>query len=406
MKALLSFVSCALLNPCFSQNLPSLLTGRNLNSTFSITAYDPASKEWGIAVATNNIYVGNSTVYIKPGIGAFSVIAETEPAYALNGFDQLQSGHPIREAIEYTRKQDSDSYLRQVAGIDKDGNTYAFTGEFWKYEKGYAGAEYGSHCVVIGNQLAPQVLKRMCMVFERTEGTLATRLLAALTAGQIAGGQVTGKQSAALVVKGTMNEWYNNIDLRVDDSRNPFGDLIRLLHYHYGRIRLNQAIGAIRMGNLPRGKQLLSEADSLVRGWNGIQSKVALAQLLAGDTINAIATIRAAIRSNPRWKENLPAFYLLHDNPKMKPLFYKEPMSEKDWIAAVSLLNELGQSNTLDSLCRTALHQYPHSSYLHYLLGKNLLSQHQTTPALTALHEAIKLDPDNREAARLLQIEK
>ncbi len=57
----------------FSQNLPSLLKGKNINATFSIAGYDPKAQEWGIAVATNNIYVGNSTVYILPGLGAFSV---------------------------------------------------------------------------------------------------------------------------------------------------------------------------------------------------------------------------------------------------------------------------------------------------------------------------------------------
>src|ERR1700742_572759 len=85
-----------------AQNLPSLLTGKNIYSTFSITAYDSAAQEWGIAVATNNIYVGSSTVYVHPGLGAFSIIAETEPAYAHNGFDQLQQGKSIRTAIEYT----------------------------------------------------------------------------------------------------------------------------------------------------------------------------------------------------------------------------------------------------------------------------------------------------------------
>src|SRR5580698_8464757 len=81
-----------------AQNLPSLLTGKNIYSTFSITAYDSAAQEWGVAVATNNIYVGNSTVYIQPGLGAFSVIAETLPDYATNGFGLLEKGRTIREA--------------------------------------------------------------------------------------------------------------------------------------------------------------------------------------------------------------------------------------------------------------------------------------------------------------------
>src|SRR5476651_2336733 len=91
-----------------AQNLPSLLLNKNINSTFSITAYDEVAQEWGIAVATNNIYVGNSTIYIEPGIGAFSVIAETEPAYAINGFQQLKAGKSIEQAINYTREKDDE----------------------------------------------------------------------------------------------------------------------------------------------------------------------------------------------------------------------------------------------------------------------------------------------------------
>ncbi len=221
----------------FSQNLPSLLTGRNINATFSITAYDSNAKEWGIAVATNNIYVGNSTVYVQAGLGAFSVIAETEPAYAINGFEQLKQGKSIRDAIEYTMKTDPEVYLRQVTGIDQQGNSFSFTGSSWKYQKGYAGCLSGKSYVVMGNQLGDSVLALMPTTFEKTGGTLAQRLLAALRAGEKAGGQVTGKQSAALVVKGTDNEWFNNIDLRVDNSKEPFADLQRLLNYHYGRVK-------------------------------------------------------------------------------------------------------------------------------------------------------------------------
>ncbi len=75
MKILAALLFSTITACSFAQNLPSLLTGRNINATFSITAYDSAAQEWGIAVATNNIYVGNSTVYITPGLGAFSVIA-------------------------------------------------------------------------------------------------------------------------------------------------------------------------------------------------------------------------------------------------------------------------------------------------------------------------------------------
>jgi uncharacterized Ntn-hydrolase superfamily protein len=385
-----------------SQNLPSLLTGRNINATFSITAYDSSAQEWGIAVATNNIYVGNSTIYVQPGLGAFSVIAETEPAYAHNGFQQLQLGRNIREAIENTMQTDSESYLRQVAGIDRNGMTFAFTGASWKYEKGFAGTLAGPNFVAMGNQLAPDVLKQMSTAFRATTGTLAQRLLAAIVAGQKAGGQITGKQSAALVVKGSHNIWYDDIDLRVDDSKDPFGDLTRLLQYHYGRIRLNQATYALRMGNRQRGITLLAEAQEMIKGWNGLQSKVALAWLLLQEPAKAVATIRAAIKENPQWKENIPAFYILRDEPGMQEFFRDRKMSEKDWIAAVSLLDQLNRPTAEDSLCRKALQEYPASSYLYYLLGKTLQSENKPADAKAAIQKAVSLDPANAEAVLLL----
>jgi uncharacterized Ntn-hydrolase superfamily protein len=367
-----------------AQNLPSLLTGKNIYSTFSITAYDSAAQEWGIAVATNNIYVGNSTIYIRPGVGAFSVIAETEPDYAHNGFEQLGQGKTIREAIEYTRTNDSNAYLRQVAGIDKHGQTFAFTGASWKYQKGFAGALAGHYYVAIGNQLAPDVLKQMSATFEHTPGALAQRLLAALVAGQRAGGQIEGKQSAALVVKGSHNDWYNDIDLRVDNSHDPFGDLTRLLDYHFGRIRTNQAIYAINMGNLARGRLLLSQAIELTKGWNGLQGKIAIAYLLLGEKANAVATIRAAIHDNPQWKEYLPVFYLLRNEPGIQEYFQNRSMTEKDWIAAASIYDQLNQPGAGDTLCRKALQEFPQSSYLYYLLGNYLQSENQPAAAKTA----------------------
>jgi uncharacterized Ntn-hydrolase superfamily protein len=95
-------------------------------------------EEWGIAVATNNIYVGNSTVYVQPGLGAFSVIAETNPNYAINGFSELTKGRSIKEAIEYTGRVDVDANFRQIAGIDSIGNVYAYTGSALKFWKGYS----------------------------------------------------------------------------------------------------------------------------------------------------------------------------------------------------------------------------------------------------------------------------
>jgi uncharacterized Ntn-hydrolase superfamily protein len=386
-----------------AQNLPSLLLNKNINSTFSIMGYDKATREWGIAVATNNIYVGNSTVYIEPGVGAFSVIAETEPLYAMNGFDQLKKGNSIEQAIRFTMETDKEFYNRQVAGIDAQGNVYAFTGKALKYWQGNSTHKTGNGYVVMGNQLADSVLSNMAAVYERSTGTLAERLLKSLIAGQKAGGQITGKQSAALKVMGSNNEWFNQIDLRTDNSKTPFEDLQKLLNYHYGRIRINQSIFAFKMMNKKRGEDLLHEAEQLLSGWNGIYSKIAMAYILGGNEAKAIAIIKRAMAENPQWKENLPAFYCLYQHPEISKLKSERSFTIKDWNNAVNLMIELNKTKQAIDLATNVIKKYPSSSFTYYLLAKAYTQNGSKQLAQTNVEIALQLDGENAEAQELLK---
>lgn len=386
-----------------AQNLPSLLLDRNINSTFSILAFDKDKKEWGIAVATNNLYVGNSTIYITPGVGAFSVIAETEPSYALNGFEQLKKGKNIEQAILFTKTADKEHFNRQVAGVDAKGNVYAFTGDALKYWMGNSTHISGNGYVVMGNQLAESVLSEMANSFEKSSGSLAERLLISLMAGQKAGGQITGKQSAALVVKGSNNEWFNQIDLRVDHSETPFEDLQKLLNYHYGRISINQSINALKRMNTQVGKDLLARAELLVDGWNGIYSKMAMAYILLGEDDKAVRIIQKALTENPKWKEYLPAFYCLAQHPELRQTIHVDSFSIKDWNSAISFLIELNRNQQSIDLAKEVLEKYPKSSYTNYLLGKSNSQAGNITMAKENLKKALLYDKENAEALKLLK---
>ncbi|OJJ20271.1 hypothetical protein BKI52_17545 [marine bacterium AO1-C] len=387
----------------FGQNLPSLLTNKNINATFSIIAYDENRQEWGIAVATNNIYVGNSTIYIKPGVGAFSVIAETEPDYASNGFDQLQKGKSIKEAILFTKKADKNAHYRQVSGLDKNGNAFAFTGEALKYWNGVSTHLVGDRFVVMGNQLDEKVLKTMATAYKNAKGTLAQRLLESLVAGQNAGGQVHGKQSAALVVKGSKNRWFNQIDLRVDHSKAPFKELQRLLDYHYGRITLNQATYALRAGNKTRATSKLLKAEKQLAGWNGMYGRIALVHSLFGNDEQAAQWVLKAIQENKQWKVNLPAFYYLSNQPVLKSLIKPKAFTTKNWEQAISMLLRLEQANKALTLAQEVLSKGKSSSYLYYLLGKSEARLKHISKAKIALKKALALDQSNVEARKLLK---
>ena len=395
---LIAFTLCS-----FGQNLPSLITDRNINSTFSILAYDENAQEWGIAVATNNIYVGNSTIYIEPEVGAFSVIAETEPKYGIEGIEKLKEGKTVEQAILEIRDKDNQANCRQISGIDANGNVFAFTGSSLKYWNGHTSEILGENYVAIGNQLDENVLSKMSETFETSTGTLAQRLLKSLIAGQEAGGQISGKQSAAIVVKGAENEWYNQIDLRVDNSKKPIKELETLMDYHYGRIRLNQALYANREGNEKRATQKLREAESMLDGWTGMYAKIARANIALGKEGPAINWIKKGLAENPKWSVYLPAFYFLRESPEMESIIKPGNFSVTDWESAMGMLSNLGRELEVIELGNRLISRKIESSYLNFLLGRSYFYEKERDKAIGHLERALEIDGTNIEAEILLE---
>lgn len=402
LQFLLSLFSLSTSILSYAQNLPSLLTEKDINSTFSILAFDEDAQEWGIAVATDNIYVGNSTIYIEPGLGAFSVIAETEPRYAKEGLEKLKNGKSIEQAIGEVKATDDVSHYRQVSGIDANGKVFAFTGQSLHYWKGKASQILGDSYVVMGNQLADDVLSEMSKSFESSSGALAERLLESLIAGQKAGGQISGKQSAALVVKGTHSEWFNQIDLRVDHSKKPIEELKTLLAYHYGRIRLNQALYAKRNGNVERATQKLTEAETMLEGWTGMYARIAGANILMGHEDVAVDWIKKGLNENPNWSVNLPAFYMLRHHPDLKSVILPDSFGLTDWESAIGMLSNLGKEPEAITLAKELIAKKVESSYLNFLLGRSYFYEKEKNKAIAYLERALKLDPNNIEAENLL----
>jgi len=256
--------------------------------------------------------------------------------------------------------------------------------------------------VVMGNQLGDSVLVKMAYTFEHTKGTLAERLIKSLLAGQAAGGQLSGKQSAALAVKGTNNEWYNQVDLRVDNSKTPFDDLQKLLNYHYGRIKVTQAINALKAGNIKRGEGLLHDAEIMVDGWSGMYSRIAEAYILLGKDKKAIAIIKRALAENSQWKENLSAFYCLAKYPEYHQLIDENTFTVKDWDNAIQLMLQINRPKDAIDLTGNTLKKYPESSFTWCLLGEAWQQQGDKIEARKNLETALKIDPDNAEAKREL----
>ncbi len=228
-----SFVFClTTINGIFNAVFSTEKNGPYLFNTFSIVAYDSSNGDLGVAVQSKAFAVGSRVPYAKAGVGAVATQAATNPSFGPRGLALLESGLPPQQVIDSLLKADERPAVRQLAVINADGQAAVHTGDScmaWK------GSRTGSSYSCQGNLLVGQaVVDSMGTAFESTSGELAERLMAALEAGQRAGGDSRGMQSAALVVAragagyGGYNDRY--IDIRTDDSNDPIKELRRLLH--------------------------------------------------------------------------------------------------------------------------------------------------------------------------------
>ena len=200
-------------------------------NTFSIVAYDPAKAEWGVAVASKYLAVGGVVPWAKAGVGAVATQASVNIAHGPNGLELLAKGKSAEEALQTLVDGDAQSQVRQLGLVDAEGKVAAFTG---KKCQNFAGHKIGTNYACQGNILAGEgVLNEMAKAFEETKGALAWRLMAALEAGDKAGGDKRGKQSAAILVvrakAGPNGISDRYLDFRVDDHQEPIPELARIL---------------------------------------------------------------------------------------------------------------------------------------------------------------------------------
>lgn len=207
--------------------------------TFSIVAHDPESGDLGVAVASKALATGSVVPWARAGIGAMATQAAANVRYGPRGLDQLAQGHAPDDVIARLTSADPHAAHRQVAIMDARGHAVTFTGGECQ---AWAGDTVGPHCACQGNLLTgPEVINAMAAAFASTPGDLDVRLLAALTAGQTAGGDRRGRQSAAmLVVREASDAWHDDrrVDLRVDDHADPIAELARLLNVWRAAMRL------------------------------------------------------------------------------------------------------------------------------------------------------------------------
>jgi uncharacterized Ntn-hydrolase superfamily protein len=218
-------------------------------ATFSILGYDPATGEVGGAVQSRVFSVGNGVLWAEAGVGAAATQAIVDVSYGPKAIALLRAGMAPSAIIEAIWASDRDPQPerwtkqgRQFAVIDHQGRTAAFTGPKASV---WAGHRAGKFCTAQGNILAGEaVVAGMVAAFESTPGHLSQRLTAALEAGQAAGGDTRGMQSAAILIVGKgQGVWLNNdvvMRLQVDDSPEPIKELRRLVEHWNDRKQKGQ----------------------------------------------------------------------------------------------------------------------------------------------------------------------
>ena len=228
------FIPLSLLFHLSEPNVSTAKTPLPPVATFSIVGYDVETGALGIAVQSKFFAVGSVVPWAEAGVGAIATQSWANTTYGPNGLKLLKSGLSAEQALERLIADDPGRATRQVGIVDAKGNVANYTGDECN---AWAGTVSGKNYTAQGNILAgEEVVKTMGKAFEETEGELADKLMAALFAGQEAGGDTRGQQSAALLVVqahsgyGGFNDRY--IDLRVDDAEKPIEELQRLLEIH------------------------------------------------------------------------------------------------------------------------------------------------------------------------------
>jgi len=274
-------------------------------STYSIVARCPESGRLGVAVQSHYFSVGSVAPWARAGVGAVVTQGFAEISYGPRGLERMASGEPASDALRTLCASDAGAALRQVAMIDVHGGTALHTGAA---SVPAAGGREGRDYCAQGNMLASEsVWKAMAESFEAARGDLTERMLAALDAAELAGGDVRGRKSAALlVVSGERSDavWEGRlVDVRVDDHPEPLVELRRLARLSDAYARLGEAQDAVARGDLDTALTRVSEARTLAPGepdppfWTG----VALA--MAGRSEEGEALLRQVFELGDGWRE-------------------------------------------------------------------------------------------------------
>ncbi len=290
--------------------------------TYSIVARDPDTGQLGAAVQSHWFSVGSDVIWAEPGIGAVATQSFIEPSYGPLGLQLMRAGKDSDQALRALLAVDEHEDVRQVGMVDADGNVANHTGANAISE--YCNLKGGNFTVQANLMWKPTVCTAMVAAIETADGDLAERMMVALEAAEGEGGDIRGRQSAALlVVNGDATEpaWGGRIfDLRVEDHAEPLVELRRLLNVSRAYQLMNEGDEHMTNGEVEKAVAAYSGAEALVPDSHEMIFWHAATLAADGRVDESLPLFKKAFDMWPLWRElvqRLPASGLLPDDSEL-----------------------------------------------------------------------------------------
>ncbi len=291
-------------------------------NTYSIVARDAATGELGVAVQSHWFSVGSGVLWAEPGIGAVATQSFVDPNYGPLGLQLMRAGKDASEALGALLAVDEHANVRQVGMVDANGVVANHTGD----------KSISEHCDIAGENFTvqanlmwkPTVCEAMVAAYLAADGDLAERMMIALEAAQAEGGDMRGKQSAAiLVVSGdrSLSPWAGRVvDLRVEDHATPLLEMRRLLTLARAYNLMNEGDALMTSNEIDAAVEAYSAAEAIVPDSHEMIFWHAATLAGAGRVDESLPLFEKAFAMWPKWRElvtRLPASGLLPDDPEL-----------------------------------------------------------------------------------------
>ncbi len=294
-------------------------------TTYSIVAYDEANGQMGVAVQSHWFSVGSVVTWAEAGIGAVATQSFVEVSYGPLGLELMRSGKTSQQALSALLAVDKHKSVRQVAMVDVKGRVAAHTGKKCIREAGHhKGKNYSCQANMMENNT---VWKAMSKAYENTKGQLVDRLMAALEAAEKEGGDIRGRQSAALLIVNTKSSgvaWKDRIfDLRVEDHQQPLKELKRLITVAKAYNHMNKGDEYLTVNDVKGALKEYSTAKKIYPGNPEMIFWPAVTMAASGKVEQSLPLFKKAFAADIRWAELLKRLPEVDQFPNDKKLMKK-----------------------------------------------------------------------------------